>query len=87
MQGEIAINACVTDIWHSNLYEMLLLVSYSSDENNDTILYCYIVYHILLCIYLLITSCTNHAIATQLQRVAFSGCADTSDRCTENFYN
>lgn len=84
MQGEIAINTCVTDIWHSNLYEMLLLVSYPSDENNNAVLYCY---YILLCIYLLITSCTNHAIATQLQRVTFSGCANTSDRCMENFYN
>lgn len=28
MRDEIAVNACVTEIWRSNLYEMLLLVSY-----------------------------------------------------------
>lgn len=38
MQDEIAINACVTDIQHSNLYEVLLLVSYTTDRNNN--LYC-----------------------------------------------
>lgn len=38
MQDEIAVNACVTDIRHSNLYEMLLLVSYTTDGNNN--LYC-----------------------------------------------
>lgn len=32
MRDEIAINARVTEIWRSNLYETLLLVSYHSGK-------------------------------------------------------